>query len=481
MKKIIVLIFFVFIKNLNAQVPQGIPYQAVARNGQGQPLANMNVKVRFSILDSTASGTAVYVETHSATTSALGLFTANVGMGTASTGTFSAINWGQNYKFLKVELDTTATGNSYIDLGTQQMMSVPYALYAGSGLTGQQGPVGPQGANGLSAYEVWLAQGNTGSASDFLASLNNSNLNNVHSYSYNGPPQIVGHLGDFAINLTNGFLYYWNSVTWSLINSTCPTPTTSIAGQSYNALNNEIVNLNANVPIIGTGHWDIIQGAGGSFSNANLPTSQFQGIPNESYVLQWTISTLCNSSTSNININFQASKTFNNSQIFTIPIGVNHVKFELYGGGGGGEPVSGCGECYYCHWYLRNGGGAGSYGSFEISGNIANSSFNLVVGAGGSPGQNGGSSQIGTYFAGGGLAGNNGGDGGISNCPINQTGFHGLGASSGNGCFGNPNNGISGINGLGSGGHGGFFQRQGSGDVIINGSGSDGAIIITSL
>jgi len=115
-----------------AQVPQGIPYQAVARNGQGQPLANTNVKVRFSILDSTATGTAVYVESHSTATSALGLFSANVGMGTASTGTFSAVNWGQNYKFLKVELDTTATGNSYIDLGTQQMMSVPYALYAGS-------------------------------------------------------------------------------------------------------------------------------------------------------------------------------------------------------------------------------------------------------------------------------------------------------------------------------------------------------------
>jgi hypothetical protein len=115
-----------------AQVPQGIPYQAIARNGQGQPLSNTNVKVRFSILDSTATGAAVYVESHSTTTSALGLFTANVGMGTVSTGTFNAINWGQNYKFLKVELDTTATGTSYIDLGTQQMMSVPYALYAGN-------------------------------------------------------------------------------------------------------------------------------------------------------------------------------------------------------------------------------------------------------------------------------------------------------------------------------------------------------------
>ena len=132
MKKYLYLILNCLIISANAQVPQGIPYQAIARNGQGQPLASTNVKVRFSILDSTATGTAVYVESHTTTTSVLGLFTANVGMGTASTGTFSAINWGQNFKFLKVELDTTATGNSYIDLGTQQMMSVPYALYAGN-------------------------------------------------------------------------------------------------------------------------------------------------------------------------------------------------------------------------------------------------------------------------------------------------------------------------------------------------------------
>ena len=132
MSRLVIILFIFCGVNLYAQVPQGIPYQAVARTGQGQPLASTNVKVRFSILDSTATGTAVYVESHSTTTSALGLFTANVGMGTASTGTFSSINWGRNYKFIKVELDTTATGNSYIDLGTQQMMSVPYALYAGS-------------------------------------------------------------------------------------------------------------------------------------------------------------------------------------------------------------------------------------------------------------------------------------------------------------------------------------------------------------
>lgn len=115
-----------------SQVPQGIPYQAVARDAQGQPLSNRSIQVRFSILDSTVTGAAVYRETHATTTSALGLFALNVGMGTPSIGTFSNINWGVNSKFMKVELDTTGSGSSYVDLGTQQMMSVPYALYAGN-------------------------------------------------------------------------------------------------------------------------------------------------------------------------------------------------------------------------------------------------------------------------------------------------------------------------------------------------------------
>jgi hypothetical protein len=50
-------------------------------------------------------------------------------MGTPVSGTFSNINWGKNAKFLQVEMDP-AGGNSFTDLGTQQMMSVPYALFS---------------------------------------------------------------------------------------------------------------------------------------------------------------------------------------------------------------------------------------------------------------------------------------------------------------------------------------------------------------
>jgi hypothetical protein len=128
-----VIIFFCLLTSsflLKAQAPQGIPYQAIARNASGVAIANTAVKVRFSIRDSIATGAIKYQETHNPTTSALGLFSVNVGMGTVVSGTFSGINWGKNAKFLQLELNTTG-GTTYTNLGTTQMMSVPYAMYAG--------------------------------------------------------------------------------------------------------------------------------------------------------------------------------------------------------------------------------------------------------------------------------------------------------------------------------------------------------------
>jgi hypothetical protein len=132
MKNILLTLLVCFsLMNSNAQAPQGIPYQSVIRNGSGALLMNQAVNVRFSIHDSTMLGTIVYQETHTTTTSNLGMITLSIGQGTPSIATFSSINWGNGAKFMQVELDA-AGGNNYIDLGTQQMMSVPFALYAGS-------------------------------------------------------------------------------------------------------------------------------------------------------------------------------------------------------------------------------------------------------------------------------------------------------------------------------------------------------------
>ena len=176
--------------------PPGIPYQAEVRSDNGEVLANANVNVRFTLHELTANGTVSYQETHTLTTNELGLFAATIGAGTPTQGTFAGINWSQTTKFLQVEVDP---GSGYITMGNQQLMSVPYALYAANGPAGPQGPVGPQGpsgadgqqgapgANGLSAYEVWLAQGNTGTEADFLNSIGNGSVTETNEhYSFSG-------------------------------------------------------------------------------------------------------------------------------------------------------------------------------------------------------------------------------------------------------------------------------------------------------
>lgn len=129
-----VILYYLLILNVlcdlaTAQTPQSIAYQAVARDSSGNPVSNQSIGLRFSIREASAAGIIVYQETQIATTSPLGLFSVNIGQGTPVTGSFSAINWALNAKFIQVELDPTG-GISYIDMGTQQMLSVPYALYA---------------------------------------------------------------------------------------------------------------------------------------------------------------------------------------------------------------------------------------------------------------------------------------------------------------------------------------------------------------
>jgi len=118
-----------FISTTIAQVPQGMSYQAIAFNSGGTPVVNGNVGVKISILDNSISGTVVYSETHTKTTNAQGLFNLNIGLGSPTIGTFSTINWATNSKFLKVDLDPNG-GTNYTSVGTNQLMSVPYALYS---------------------------------------------------------------------------------------------------------------------------------------------------------------------------------------------------------------------------------------------------------------------------------------------------------------------------------------------------------------
>ena len=131
----------------SAQIPQAFNYQAVARNANGSPLANQNIGVKFTILDGFPNGTLVYMETQALTTNQFGLFTAGVGSGTVVVGTFATIPWSTGHKYLKVEYDPQG-GTNYTAMGTTEMLSVPFALYAVTSSNGPQGLTGPTGETG---------------------------------------------------------------------------------------------------------------------------------------------------------------------------------------------------------------------------------------------------------------------------------------------------------------------------------------------
>ena len=131
MKKIFQLFLLLFSSAvLLAQAPEKINYQAVARDLSGNPLINQTLSVTFEIRQGSSSGTSVYTETHTGiNTNAFGLFTAEIGGGTPSTGTFPGINWGNGLHYLYVEVN----GNP---MGSSQLLSVPYALHAKTASSG---------------------------------------------------------------------------------------------------------------------------------------------------------------------------------------------------------------------------------------------------------------------------------------------------------------------------------------------------------
>jgi hypothetical protein len=131
MKKLLCIFLFVPFMALS-QVPQGVNYQAVAYDANGFEISSQNIGVRVSIIEGSTFGTPQLVEEHDVTTSSHGLFSLLIGQGNKVGGaaeTLSDVSWGTNTYFLKIELDIDKNG-SYLDFGTQQFMSVPYALYA---------------------------------------------------------------------------------------------------------------------------------------------------------------------------------------------------------------------------------------------------------------------------------------------------------------------------------------------------------------
>lgn len=130
-------------RQAGAQSPEKMSYQAVIRNSSNQLVTNHAVGMKISILQGSASGSPVYVETQTPIPNVNGLVTVEIGSGTLISGSFSSIDWSDGPYFIKTETDP-AGGSNYAITGTSQLLSVPYALYAKTSGNGSN----PSGSNG---------------------------------------------------------------------------------------------------------------------------------------------------------------------------------------------------------------------------------------------------------------------------------------------------------------------------------------------
>jgi uncharacterized protein (TIGR02145 family) len=112
-----------------AQAPQQFSYQAVVRGLNNELAVGKYIGMRFSLLQGSNTGNAVYIETHTTLTNANGLISIAIGNGTVVSGTFENIDWSKGPYFVKTETDITG-GKNYSVISTSQLLSVPYALFS---------------------------------------------------------------------------------------------------------------------------------------------------------------------------------------------------------------------------------------------------------------------------------------------------------------------------------------------------------------
>jgi len=256
MKKLLYILFILPLIVLG-QAPHGINYQAVAYDSDGFELSNKEVGVRISIVEGSAFGMPQLVEEHDVVTTEQGLFSIIIGQGALLGGEVSSlldISWGSNTYFLKIELDIENNG-SYMDFGTQQFMSVPYALYAeSSGTPGSPGePADPVDydslANIISIDSTFLASVTGGiGGCDFLFPDGKDNITPINHWligsDYIVPPGknlYITSLYQFG----NGDILSINGTTTYIGEGLYNQSVSSHINQSILAQENDVIHSNA--------------------------------------------------------------------------------------------------------------------------------------------------------------------------------------------------------------------------------------------
>jgi hypothetical protein len=330
------------------------------------------------------------------------------------------------------------------------------------GTQGLKGDQGTQGTTGLSAYQVWLNLGNTGTETDFINSLT-------------GPKGLKGDVGATGATGSTG--------------AQGPIGLTGSTGASGPQGIQGVAGINGQTSLIKT----TTEVAGSNCSNGGVKVELGLDVNNNGILEISEINTtltkyVCNgdmSTTSNYGARMQV---FTSSGSFTVPNGVSSVIVEACGGGGGGG--GGNGGARAAGSFNAYGGGGGASGDYlkTLIYVLPNETISVTIGqagiggsggincssatscvAGGN-GTNGGNTIFGNYLT---IAGGNGGGGGYINGGSYGNNIGTGGIAVGNGFSGN--NGT--VNGLGGKGGscpniGGIGGAAGSGPAILTEGGN---------
>lgn len=347
-----------------AQTPQAISYQAVARNPEGNPMINQEITVKVSIIEGEVQGSVVYSEIHDLSTNSIGMFSIQIGNpDIILTGNLSEINWGSNLHFLKLEIDDNG-GLNFIEMGTTQLISVPYALFAENTANPEDADSDPINELQTISKEgsiISLSNGG-GTIIDNVADADSIPTNELQELFRNGDTITLSLGGGYFVDetldadadpanelqtlivdgyevtltqeggsflsglksytqeeidtmvvyngltihnaSTNGLNYYFDGNWYSIYADCEPQPTQSDAGPDQIDINDTVVVLDANTPIFGEGEWIIISGTGGDALESNNPSSLFSGEPGILYELEWRITNTCGNSSDRIFVSF---------------------------------------------------------------------------------------------------------------------------------------------------------------------------------
>jgi hypothetical protein len=399
MKKVLYLILFQlsFVGLSQTIPPPYINYQAILYDVNGPnpnaPYALQSFPAYINLNDEL--GNLLYREEHFSSTDANGQVTIKIGDGLYLAGpitNFNQINWASGKYYLVVEFDINGTISA---TAPEQLVTVPYAFYAGkagngvstitsngnqtltitydngttyttqalAGFQGPQGPAGPQGSTGQSAYDLWLAQGNTGTVDDFL---------NASAYDIWLAQGNTGTQQDF-LN--------------TLVGPQGPQGVQGIQGVQ-------------GVPgVQGPAGVDGAQGPQGATGPAGNNGAPGVGIDTVAIINNNLYTTLSDGTVINAGpINVSGSGAigsrigFSNNSTWTCPAGVTQITVQLWGGGGGGGAGSrpsgnlGCKPCNNSIYAESSGdggnGGKGGYNRGTIT-VVPGTTYNITIGAGG--------------------------------------------------------------------------------------------------